>query len=127
MTVGIPALLKPNIAQLVETKNVLFDFGALLASDYAAGTIIASIVEINVTVAPGSAAIDPTPQSRLIGMPIIVTSEFNSIANGAVVAWFGTMIGAVTYLLQCVVMLSDGISQPTIEVKLVCYNPNAGS
>ena len=125
MTVGIPKILKPDIASTVETKNVLFDFGALLASDYAAGTIISSIVEINVTVAPGSAAQDPTPQSRMIGSAIIVTSEYNSIANGAVVAWFGTMIGNVTYLLQCVVALSDGISQPTIEVKLQCYNPNA--
>lgn len=121
MTAGIPAALSPAIAMVVETKNVLFDFGALLKTNYSAGTTIIAIDEINVTVLNGA---DPTPQSRLIGAGIITSSEFNGIANGAVVAWFGTMLAPVTYLLQCVVSLSDGRSHPSIEVRMTCYNPN---
>lgn len=124
MTVGIPAALAPPIAMTVETKNVLFDFGALLKSNYSAGTTIIAIDFINVTVLSGN---DPTPQSRIIGAGIITSSQWNGIANGAVVAWFGTMLAPVVYLLQCVVSLSDGRSHPSIEVQMTCYNPNGGA
>lgn len=124
MSQGIPFVLDPPIAAVLETEPVTFDFGNLLASNYASGVYITSVLEIIVTVAAG---VDASPSSRLVGGPVITAGQSRTppLANSAVVAWFGTMVGGVTYLLQCVVQLSDGMSKPSIEVKLPCYDPEA--
>lgn len=122
MSQGQPFVLDPPIACLVETESVTFDFGNLLASNYASGTYITSVIAINVTVASG---VDSNPSSRVQGGPVITASPRTPpLPNAAVVAWFGVMQPGVTYLLQCIVQLSDGISKPSIEVKLPCYDPN---
>lgn len=119
MAAGNPRVLSPPIADEVEIDAVTFDFGTLLTQDYS-GTSITAIDAINVTCVVG---VDPDPSSRKIGEAIIVQSPSEpAVAEGAVVAWFGTMIGGCTYLLQVVVSLSDGISHPSVEVRLPCYS-----
>lgn len=61
MSQGQPAVLDPPIACLLETEPVTFDFGNLIASNYAAGVYITSVVAVNITVAAGQ---DPNPTSR---------------------------------------------------------------
>lgn len=125
MAQGLPAELSPPIAATVEEEPILFDFGPLLNANYGTGTYITAVDAINVTAVVNSLS-DPTPQSRLLVAGEIVPSQrVPSILNGAVVAWFGTMIGNVTYQLQCIVSLSDGKSHPSIEVRLPCYSPGA--
>lgn len=121
MAQGTPNVLQPPIAATAETEPVMFDFGPLLAANYSVGTYITAVNAINVYAVAGS---DPDPQSRTIGVPLIVNSVANpEITQGAIVAWFGNMIGDVTYRLQAVAALSDGRSFPSIEVELPCYDP----
>jgi hypothetical protein len=123
MAQGTPNVLQPPIASTVEVEPVMFDFGPLLSANYTSGTYITSVSGINVYVVAGT---DPSPQSRTIGVPMIVTSvAVPTATQGAIVAWFGNMLPNVTYRLQAIAALSDGRSFPSIEVELPCYDPAA--
>ena len=108
--------LLPPIDSSVEIETVTFDFGLILAP----GVTITSVVSLTCQVLSGT---DPNPASRLVGGAAIVPSPNTGLANQAVSQLVGTMIGGVTYRLQCVATSSDG---QTISLwnHLTCQTPN---
>jgi hypothetical protein len=125
MSRGNPPNLKPPIAPQ-EIKPVEFDFAPWIETSYDNSLFVASVEAVNITVSEESSADDPDPQSRLQGMPAIVPSTSQpSITAGAIAAWVGTMLPNVTYVLQGIANMSDGRSKPSIEVTLLCYDPES--
>lgn len=108
--------LLPPIDSTVEIETVTFDFGLILV----AGVTITGISAVTCEVVSGT---DANPASRLVGGAAIVASPNSGGANQAVAQLVGTMLGGVTYRLQCVVTSSDG---QTISLwnHLTCQTPN---
>jgi hypothetical protein len=112
--------LTPPIDAVVEKENVVFDYGQMMA----AGATITSVVSITCAVyfAP-SGITDPSPASRIIGGSSIVASPKTGAASQAVIQLVGTMVGGITYRLQCVVNTSDG-QELSIWDHFPCQTPN---
>lgn len=108
--------LLPPIDSTVEIETVTFDFGLILV----AGVTITGVTSLTCEVVSGT---DPNPASRLVGSAAIVASPNSGGANQAVAQLVGTMLGGVTYRLQCVATSSDG---QTISLwnHLTCQTPN---
>lgn len=98
--------LQPPIDAVVEVETVTFDYGRILVSSAYVTTIVA--VSCTVFQSDSDSVVDPTPQNRLISSAVIAPSPNSGLANQAVAQLVGTMIGGITYLLQCVVQTSDG-------------------
>ena len=97
--------LLPPIDATVETETVQFDYGAILSS----GVTLTGTPTITCVLSPSQSyqGSDPSPTSRLIGMPVIGTSKTTGGANQAVNQQIGTMIGGCRYKIQCVATTSD--------------------
>lgn len=108
--------LLPPIDATVEIETVTFDFGLILV----AGVTVTGISSVTCEVVSGT---DSNPASRLVGGAAIVASPNSGGANQAVAQLVGTMLGGVTYRLQCVVTSSDG---QTISLwnHITCQTPN---
>lgn len=106
--------LTPPIDSTVEEEKITFDFGPELAlpttdinGNPVAGVTIQEIISTTCT-AVINAALDSNPSSRIVGSPLLTTSPSTLQPNCAVIVLVGTMIGTVIYLLQCVVLTTDG-------------------
>src|SRR6266446_8593769 len=95
--------LSPPQDSVVELETIGFDFGADLAS----GETITSVTSLTCVNAAG---FDQSPSSRLVGPNFIVASSKTGSPAGQVNQNFGGALGGVRYLLQCVVMTSNGHS-----------------
>ncbi len=113
--------LSPAIDAVSEYLTITFDFGPMLAS----AVSISSIVSVTSAVYAGAAnaGIDAAPGSRLIGSPALAPSPATGLANQAVLQQVGSMVGGVTYTLQCVILTSDG-SKPSLWTHLPCVTPS---
>ena len=98
--------LQPPIDQTVEQETVTFDYGRILV----ATANIQSIQSITCTVSQSisDTITDPTPQARILGAAVLAPSPNSGIPNQAVLQLVGSMIGGITYMIQCVVVTSDG-------------------
>lgn len=98
--------LQPSIDAVIEIETVTFDFGRLLTPD----AIITGIISVTCQISQSlsDTITDPAPQSRAIGAAVITTSPSTGLANQAVSQLVGTMIGGITYELQCVAATSNG-------------------
>lgn len=105
--------LDPPIDSTVEQETLTFDFGP----DVVAGVEITSIQQVT-CIATVNANLDANPQSRVLTSGAIIASPTTGQIAQAVAVLVGTMIGTVTYLIQCVVKTSDGQ-----ELSLWAYAP----
>jgi hypothetical protein len=108
--------LTPPIDADVEAETVTFDYGLILA----AGVTVTSIASLKCEVVSGT---DPTPTARLLGGATIGTSPNSGGANQATFQLVGTMLGGVTYRLQCVANCSDG-QIISLWNHITCQTPN---
>jgi hypothetical protein len=108
--------LLPPIDETVEFETVTFDFGLILQP----GVIITAVLALTCDVFEGT---DPTPTARLIGPSVLAPSPNSGLANQAVGQMVGSMIGEVTYRLQCVAQCSDG-QKLSLWAHLACQTPD---
>jgi hypothetical protein len=112
-------LLTP-IDDTVEERTFTFDFGKNLLS----GVTLTAVTELTCVVVTGA---DPTPWERILSTPAIVDALpaplGSGVVDGAVAVLIGTMLGGVTYLLQCVAQTSDG-QELSLWQDLPCLTPS---
>lgn len=106
--------LSPAQDSTNETETITFDFGPTLAARETISSVVLMLCKAVVNPAK-----DPAPASRLIGSYVIGQSPNTNAANAAVLQRVGTMIGGVTYQLQCVVYTSSQ-QQLELRVNLPC-------
>jgi hypothetical protein len=112
--------LTPPIDAVVEVETVTFDFGPIISAGV---TISAPAVTCVVYNSSLDGVIDPSPASRLIGPAQVTKSPNTGLAGQAIAQLVGTMIGGLTYRLQCVVTTSDGQTL-SLWNHLACDTPN---
>lgn len=93
-----------------ETVTLTFDFGPMLTTGVTVGAPQATCSVVS--------GVDPSPSSRLDGVPTVTNSPSDKGANRAVLQQVTTMQGAVRYLLTMLVTTSDN---QTLE--LYAYAP----
>lgn len=105
-----------SIVDPTEKVTVTWDFAPWMA----AGTIITSVSTTSCSLASGT---DPSPASRLLATPQIVTSPSNSAANQAVAQQVQGMIAGARYILLCTAVTSDG-QNFTLWAHQLCRGPS---
>jgi hypothetical protein len=110
--------LTPPIDSTVEQESIGFDFGLILGP----GVSISAVVSLTCTVDPGSPVSDATPSIRLIGSSFLIPSNQTTAPAAAVAQMIGSMVAGVIYLLQCVVLTSDG-QRLSLWTRMPCISP----
>lgn len=106
--------LQPPIIAGAEREYVTFDFGKILND----GVSITSIVAVNCFTDEGP---DTTPMSRILNTPSVIPSLATGVPAGAVIALFGSMVAANTYVIECVVTVADG-QELALEARWSCVS-----
>jgi hypothetical protein len=99
-----------------EEETVGFDFGPILSS----GVTITGTPTVTCAAYRGS---DAAASSRFVGSAEIVASSKTGAPSAQVNQLVGTMVGGVTYRLQCVVDTSDGQTL-SLWAHLACIAPD---
>lgn len=109
----------PNIAAIIEAQTLTIDFGPRLP----AGVILAGVPTVTLNVMNG---IDPVPQSRIFGIPIIGTAPTpngSGVASAAVLFQVADCVPGVLYGVVCTCATSNG-DIPEADTSFLCYTPD---
>ena len=109
----------PSIDPTEEQVIITFDYSGQLNT----GVTILGVLAVTCSVRASSPVADPTPQLRLIDNAVIIASPLNAQPGQAVTQLVGNMIAGVLYILQCVVITSDG-QQPSLWIDAPCLAPS---
>ena len=108
----------PAMDPTVEQVIVTFDFSGQLNP----GITILGVLDVTCTVSPASLVQDPMPATRLIDNTVIIDSPLNTEPAQAFTQLIGNMVAGVIYVLQGVVLTSDG-QQLSLWFNVPCIQP----
>jgi hypothetical protein len=109
----------PTIDPTEEQVIITFDYSGQLNI----GVTILGVLSVTCGVRASSPVADPSPQSRLIDNAVIIASPLNAQPLQAVTQLVGNMISGALYVIQCVVVTSDG-QQPSLWIDAACLAPS---
>ena len=105
--------LTPSIIAGIEREKVIFDFGEFF---YPSSTSPIQTIQVDVLVDSG---VDPDPESRMLGLPVLMNSITTGAVHLGVRVLFGNMLAGVVYIIRCTVETLDG-HQLVTEARWPC-------